>query len=128
MDFDISRQGASGKWQDDGEWGTAAVSTEDPALDAAKSAERRSEKERSLCGLCRRRFAGVSCVECRLAYCFRWAMRLNLVLFSVVGTGNSSPCSVGRLRKLGDADDDVDDDDDDDDDDDILTHANFTDI
>ena len=99
VDFDISRKGVSEKWQGDGEGKTPAVSTEDRALAAARSAEGRSEKERSLCGLCRRRFAGVSCLECRLAYCFRWAMMEKSVLLLLVGTGVSVRLFWGAIEK-----------------------------
>lgn len=34
-------------------------------------------KEQGMCGLCRRRFAVVSCGECRSGYCLRCMMRIS---------------------------------------------------
>ena len=85
VDFDVSRKGVSERW----EGGTAvAVEEENRVLAAAISAEGRLEKERSLCGHCRRRFAGVSCVECRQAYCFRWAIDVLNVFLPLENTNS----------------------------------------
>lgn len=45
----------------------------DRAWEAAMAAESSDDKERSLCGHCKRRFASVSCEECRRGYCLRCA-------------------------------------------------------
>lgn len=36
-----------------------------------------SDFKATLCGLCRKRFARVSCGDCRLRYCLRWVPRVH---------------------------------------------------
>lgn len=45
----------------------------DRAWEAVQASESGYDKERSLCGQCKKRFASVSCEECRRGYCLRWA-------------------------------------------------------
>ncbi|CBN79673.1 hypothetical protein Esi_0322_0013 [Ectocarpus siliculosus] len=70
-DFDVFRKGPGELWGEDEEGAAAAKVAADRASEAMRAAGSGSSKERILCFHCKKRFASVSCTECRSGYCHR---------------------------------------------------------
>eukprot|EP00903_Cladosiphon_okamuranus_P017842 g16420.t1 len=76
-DFDVFRKGPGETWDGDETGIEGAKVAADRAWEAVHASESGYDKERSLCGHCKKRFAAVSCEECRLGYCLRCSGRVH---------------------------------------------------
>ncbi|CAN0047892.1 unnamed protein product, partial [Ectocarpus fasciculatus] len=70
-DFDVFRKGPGELWGEGEEGAAAAKAAADRASEAMRAASSGRGKERILCHHCKKRFASVSCTECRCGYCHR---------------------------------------------------------
>lgn len=81
-DFDIFQRFTSEQWGGEEEEKAAyTAAADDRTWAAARATDGGTSMERALCGFCRRRFAGVSCRECRQAYCLRCVIEGSDIVF-----------------------------------------------